>query len=64
MTDESTLYVDAHHFVSTHDSVKHSAEEYVRGDVHTNTIEAISQCSSAGCAASISIAPRSIHNGI
>jgi transposase-like protein len=39
MTDDSSLYVDAHHFVSTHDSVNHSAEEYVRGDVHTNTIE-------------------------
>jgi len=39
MTDESALYVDAHHFVSTHDSVNHSADEYVKGDIHTNTIE-------------------------
>jgi len=38
-TDESKLYrgMDAH-FVS-HETVKHSAGEYVRGDVHSNTIE-------------------------
>jgi transposase-like protein len=38
-TDESRLYVGSdEHFVS-HETVKHSAEEYVRGDVHTNTVE-------------------------
>lgn len=37
MTDESALYNNA--YVATHESVKHSAREYVRGDVHTNTIE-------------------------
>jgi transposase len=31
-----------------HRTVNHSAEEYVRGDAHTNTIEGISQSSSAG----------------
>lgn len=38
-TDEATHYrgVDAH--FSGHDFVRHSAEEYVRGGVHTNTIE-------------------------
>jgi transposase-like protein len=38
-TDESKLYFGSHeHFVS-HESVKHSADEYVRGDVHTNSAE-------------------------
>jgi transposase-like protein len=40
MTDESNLYTDlgkAH--PGGHDSVKHSIQEYVRGDVHTNTVE-------------------------
>jgi hypothetical protein len=38
-TDESRLYNEmAKHFAS-HDAVKHTAGEYVRGTVHTNTIE-------------------------
>jgi transposase-like protein len=38
-TDESKLYGDAAaHFVA-HETVKHSAYEYVRGDVHTNSAE-------------------------
>ena len=38
-TDESKLYNEmAKHFAS-HDAVKHTAGEYVRGTVHTNTIE-------------------------
>ncbi len=39
MTDESKLYNnDDEHFIS-HETVKHSAYEYVRGDVHSNTVE-------------------------
>ncbi len=38
-TDESRLYGDADQMFAEHDTVKHSAGEYVRGDVHTNTIE-------------------------
>jgi transposase-like protein len=38
-TDESKLYFGSdEHFVS-HETVKHSADEYVRGDVHTNSAE-------------------------
>jgi transposase-like protein len=36
-TDESRLYNDSD--FAAHERVKHSAGEYVRGDVHTNTIE-------------------------
>ncbi len=38
-TDESRLYtgMDAH--FASHETVKHSAKEYARGDVHTNTAE-------------------------
>ncbi len=38
MTDEGTTNAIGKHFAS-HDTVKHTAFEYVRGDVHTNTIE-------------------------
>ena len=38
-TDESHLYMDADLFFLSHETVKHSAKEYVRGDVHTNTAE-------------------------
>jgi len=38
-TDESRLYHWATDHVASHESVKHSAGEYARGDVHTNTIE-------------------------
>lgn len=38
-TDESRLYTGADaHFLS-HETVKHSGKEYVRGDVHTNSVE-------------------------
>ena len=38
-TDESRLYFgSAEHFVG-HETVTHSHHEYVRGDVHTNTVE-------------------------
>lgn len=38
-TDESRLYTNLGKEFAKHETVMHSAEEYVRGDVHTNTIE-------------------------
>ncbi len=38
-TDESRLYTGADAAFATHETVKHSAKEYVRGDVHTNSAE-------------------------
>jgi transposase-like protein len=38
-TDESNLYPGAHWPHGEHETVKHSAKEYVRGNVHTNTVE-------------------------
>lgn len=38
-TDESNLYGDMLTHVSEHHAVKHSAGEYVRGEVHTNSAE-------------------------
>lgn len=38
-TDESRIYNDMIGHTATHETVKHSAGEYVRGKVHTNTIE-------------------------
>jgi len=38
-TDESRLYNIAKWRFAKHETVKHSADEYVRGDVHTNTVE-------------------------
>jgi transposase-like protein len=38
-TDSSVLYTHINEFFLTHSSVNHSIEEYVRGNVHTNTIE-------------------------
>jgi len=38
-TDESNLYKSIGTVFSTHKTVRHSAGEYVRGKVHTNTIE-------------------------
>jgi transposase-like protein len=40
-TDESQLYNKAKEHVAAHDRVKHSAGEYVRDDVHTNTVEGV-----------------------
>ncbi len=39
MTDESKLYIEVGAEFAGHETVCHSAEEYVRGEVHTNTIE-------------------------
>jgi transposase-like protein len=38
-TDESRLYHGMGDHFTAHESVKHSADEYVRGDVHTNSAE-------------------------
>jgi transposase-like protein len=38
-TDESRLYLQVGSEVAAHETVKHSAGEYVRGEVHTNTVE-------------------------
>jgi transposase-like protein len=38
-TDESKLYTGMGKEFASHETVKHSAYEYVRGDVHTNTVE-------------------------
>ena len=38
-TDESRLYIELGNEFAAHETVKHSAKEYVRGDVHTNTVE-------------------------
>lgn len=41
-TDESRLYTElGKEFAGGHDTVVHSGNEYVRGDVHTNTIEGV-----------------------
>lgn len=39
MTDTFPSYRKAHHFGFNHEKVNHSAKEYARGNVHTNTIE-------------------------
>lgn len=38
-TDESRLYVGADAHTATHETVRHSAGEYARGDVNTNSAE-------------------------
>jgi hypothetical protein len=38
-TDESNLYLKVGKEFAAHETVKHSDEEYVRGDVTTNTVE-------------------------
>jgi len=40
-TDESKLYVGLGEQFAAHKTVRHSAKEYVRGDVHTNTVEGV-----------------------
>jgi len=39
MTDEAGQYTNLHKSFATHGVVSHGIGEYVRGDVHTNTIE-------------------------
>jgi transposase-like protein len=38
-TDESRLYFGADEHFASHETVNHTAKEYVRGDVHTNSAE-------------------------
>lgn len=40
-TDESRLYTIVGSEFARHETVRHSAKEYARGDVHTNTIEGV-----------------------
>jgi transposase-like protein len=39
MTDESKMYTFVGHNFASHGTVNHGNREYVRGDVHTNTVE-------------------------
>jgi transposase-like protein len=39
MTDESNVYTNLGAEFASHGTVKHSEEEYVRGNIHTNTVE-------------------------
>jgi hypothetical protein len=39
MTDEAHMYRGIGRRFASHDSVNHGAEEWVRGDAHTNTVE-------------------------
>ncbi len=39
MTDEGGHYFTLGDYFASHESVSHKADEYVRGDVHTNTVE-------------------------
>ncbi len=39
MTDELSAYKLLGHRFAAHETVKHSADEYVRGEAHTNTVE-------------------------
>jgi len=39
MTDEESSFITIGWNFASHDTVKHSADEYVRGDAHTNTVE-------------------------
>ena len=38
-TDESRLYTGSDEIFAAHEAVKHSAGEYARGDVNTNSVE-------------------------
>ncbi len=39
MTDESRIYSDVDGMVAKHDTIEHRSRIYVRGDIHTNTVE-------------------------
>jgi transposase-like protein len=59
-TDESKLYAKVGRDFAEHGTVNHSVKEYVRGDVHTNSAEGYFSISRGACAASTSIAAKSI----
>lgn len=46
MTDDFPAYEGCADTNTRHQTVNHSAKEYVRGDVHTNTMEMFGRCSS------------------
>jgi hypothetical protein len=48
LTDEHPAYLGIMDDDTMHEAVKHSPKEYVRGDVHTNSIEGAFGCLSAG----------------
>jgi hypothetical protein len=50
--------------IGTHETVNHSRKEFARGDVTTNTVEAISVSSSAGWVVFTSTAPKRTFIGI
>jgi hypothetical protein len=56
MTDEARQYTEIGKDFADHQSVNHSAKEYVRGDAHTNTVEGFYLY--AACMACISTAAR------
>jgi hypothetical protein len=40
-TDESRIYTDMKGHASEHQKIRHASGEYVRGEVHTNTVEGV-----------------------
>jgi hypothetical protein len=39
MTDESNIYTFIGHNFASHGTINHTERKYVRGDIHTNTVE-------------------------
>jgi ISXO2 transposase-like protein len=39
MTDEARHYIEVGREYASHDAVNHTAKEYVRGEITTNTVE-------------------------
>jgi transposase-like protein len=64
MTDEGRHYKAIGREFASHESVDHSAHEYGRGVVHTNTVEGFYSVFKRGMKASISIATKSICTAI
>ena len=64
MTDEARLYCQHRRTFAGHGTVNHSAEEYVRGDVHTNTVEDFFSILKRGISAPITMSARSICSAI
>ena len=60
-TDERRLYTKLGAAFAAHETIHHSAKEYARGEVTTNSVEGYSRSSNAVRAACISIAPKRLH---
>jgi len=58
MTDEANVYRGIGWNFASHGTVNHSAKEYVRGDVHSNTVEGYFSILKRGITASISTYPK------